>query len=1048
MTPPSAPGVTSATRDPAVTQQGVDPDVGPDNEPMDLRVSSPIFIGRSDELERLRMALERAGSGTASKFLVAGEAGVGKTRLVTELAGAAREQGRLVLSGGCIDLGDASVPYAPIVEALRTWARSATEDELAEILGHGRSELARLVPDLGQAPDSAPSAPGGLSLGSAQGRLFELVLGVLQRLSAAGAVILVVEDLHWSDRSTRDLLAFLVRNIRDMGVLLVMTYRSDELHRRHPLLPFLAELERSGHVERLELNRFDRREQGAQLRGIAGPDLDQALVDSIHARSNGNPFFAEELLVSARDRGTTELPPTLREVLLAHVAVLSEPAQEFLRIASAAGQRVDPVLLASATGVEGATLYETLREAVGHQILVPEMVAGEERYAFRHALLQEAVYDDLLPGERTRLHGAFARTLDDARIGGDSSRLSEIAFHWYAAHDVPRAFDSALLAAAAAEGSYAFPEALAQYERALELWDQVPDAESRAGSQRADLLEAAASVARFIEPTRAVAHVRTALGLIDEAADPIRAGLLHERLGRYAWIAGLGALALDAHRTAVRLIPADPPSEARARAVAGLAQILMLQRRYSESMVLAEEAVDLARSTGARQIEGHALNTRSQDRVHEGEVEEALADLTEALRIAEEVGNLDDIGRAYGNRIDVFDVAGRLEEGVAFAREGFEHARRLGLITFFGTHFLCNAANLLYRLGRWEESEAAARQAEEIGSEGINEILIREILARLAMARGQFKEAGEALRAARPLAVQAADGQVIEPVHASLAELALWERRPDEAARVIASGLQSMAQSPDIRHLELFALGIRAHADMAELARARRSAPEAATAVTAGGELVENVRKRYAVVARYPALAPQATAWMTLCDAESRRLEGVPAPDAWRASAEAWEAVGRPYPAAYCRWREGEARLAARGDRKLAAAALTQVVETAERLGAVPLRLEADALALRARLSLGSESPATPDQPPDDATRLGLTAREREVLALVAAGRTNRQIGEELFISEKTAGVHVSNILGKLGVAGRGEAAAVAHQLGLAGAAATTTIGDAGSTLR
>jgi len=1004
---------------------------GPDNGAMDVRVSSPIFVGRSDELDRLRIALDVAREGRAVKFVVAGEAGVGKTRLVAEFTEAARGGGHLVLSGGCIDLGDGSVPYAPIVEALRTWARGASDAELETILGHGRSELARLVPDLGQVPDAGTA--GGMNLGSAQGRLFELLLGVLQRLALSGPVVLVVEDLHWSDRSTRDLLAFLVRNVRDMGVVLIMTYRSDELHRRHPLLQFLAELERSGRVERLELGRFDRRELAAQLRGIAGPDLEPGLVESIHVRSDGNPFFAEELLMSVRDRGTAELPPTLREVLLAHIAALSEPAQELLRIASAAGQRVDPVLLAAATGVDAATLYETLREAVGHQILVPELAAGEERYAFRHALLQEAVYDDLLPGERTRLHAAFATTLDQARAAGDTSRLTELAYHWYAAHDVPRAFDAAITAAAAAEKTYAFPEALAQYERALELWDRVPEAASRAGHEQVDLLASAASVARFNEPVRAVAHVRTALGLVDEQAEPVRAGLLHERLGRYAWIAGLGGLALEAYRTSVRLIPADPPSEARARVVAGLAQILMLQRRYAESKVLADEAVELARATGARQIEGHALNTRSQDRVHDGEIEPALADLDDALRIAEEVVNLDDIGRAYGNRIDVFDVAGRLDEGVALAHEAFAIARHLGLLAFFGAHFLCNAANQLYRLGRWDESETAVRQAEEIDPMGINAILIQELLGRLAMALGRFEEAGRALRGVRPLAVQAADGQVIEPVHASLAELELWERRPAEAAGVIAAGLATLEHSPDIRHMELYAIGIRAQADLAELARARQSVADAESAISAGRELLDVVRQRHASAAQRPALEPQSVAWMALCDAEWSRVEGTPAPDLWRASAEAWESMRRPYPAGYSRWREAEALLAARADRKRAAAALAAVIETADLLGAEPLRHEAEALALRARISLVTDVPAVADAPSTDAARLGLTAREREVLALVAAGRTNRQIGEELFISEKTAGVHVSNILGKLGVAGRGEAAAVAHQLGLAG---------------
>jgi hypothetical protein len=356
----------------------------------------------------------------------------------------------------------------------------------------GRSELARLVPDLGSTGDGVSEGAGGaMNAGSIQGRLFELVLAVLQRLADRGPIVLIVEDLHWSDRSTRDLLAFLVRNVRDMGVALVLTYRSDELHRRHPLLPFLAEIERSGRVERLDLGRFDRRELAAQLSAIAGPDLDPVLVDSIHARSSGNPFFAEELLVSARDMGTSELPPTLREVLLAHVAGLTEPAQELLRVASAAGQRVDPVLLAALTGIDPAALYETLREAVGHHILVPEVLGGEERYAFRHALLQEAVYSDLLPGERTRLHAAYARALDEARLAGDGSRLSELAYHWYAAHDLPRAFEAARTAAAADESRYAFAEALAHYERALSSGTPSPR-RWRAPVDRVDLLAAAA----------------------------------------------------------------------------------------------------------------------------------------------------------------------------------------------------------------------------------------------------------------------------------------------------------------------------------------------------------------------------------------------------------------------------------------------------------------------------------------------------------------------------------------------------------------------------
>ncbi len=235
------------------------------------RVSSPVLIGRSVEFERLRAALRHARDGRSSTIVVAGEAGVGKTRLISEFADFADRDGAVVLSGGCIVLGDGSLPYAPVVEALRGLVRRLSPEELEAIVGNGRSDLARLVPDLGPAEDDGAA---GLDSSWAQGRLFEMLLGVLDRLAAMAPVVFIVEDLHWSDRSTRDLVGFLIRNLRDVRVALVLTYRTDDLHRRHPLVPFLAELDRSGRVERLEVGPFDRSESAQQLRAIAGHDLD------------------------------------------------------------------------------------------------------------------------------------------------------------------------------------------------------------------------------------------------------------------------------------------------------------------------------------------------------------------------------------------------------------------------------------------------------------------------------------------------------------------------------------------------------------------------------------------------------------------------------------------------------------------------------------------------------------------------------------------------------------------------------------------------------
>ncbi len=1009
--------------------------IGPIIGEVSSRVSSPVLVGRATELGQLQAALRLAQDGRSAAVLIAGEAGVGKTRLAASFAAAAETEGACVLLGGCLDLGEGAVPYAPIVEALRGLIRRTDPNDLEAVIGHGRSELARLMPDLGPVGEEDAS---GLRLGSAQGRLFELLLGVLERMAARAPVVFVVEDLHWSDRSTRDLLGFLIRNLRDARVMLLLTFRSDELHRRHPLLPFIAELGRLGRVERVELRPFDGGELAAQLEAIAGHTLDTNLIESIHARSGGNAFFAEELLMAAGEDGRADLPVTLRDVLLGRVAHLTEPTQEFLRVASAAGQRVDPSLVAAASNMDERAVYDALRECVNHQVLIPDPTSGEERYAFRHALLQEAVYEDLLSGERTRLHSAFARALEALSMA-DTSRTAELAYHWYAAHDLPRALESAVAAGDSAEQRYAFPEAVEQYERAAELWDQVADAESRAGRDRVDLLAALANVAGYHDPGRAVSHIQAAIREVDEAVDPVRHGRLNERLGRYAWIAGQGELAKQAYQQAVLITPVEPASEARARAMAGFAQILMLGGRYAESHSMAEDALALARTVGARSIEGHALNTRGLSRGVAGDVEGGLDDLGAALRIAEAVDNVDDIGRAFANKTWMLELAGRLEDAVAVAERGVATTAQLGLMRFFGTHLLCNIGSCLYRLGRWDEAEEAVRRAEDAGPFGINEILVQELLARFALVRGRFDEASQRLQPLAAGAERAVDIQFVGPVEASLAELALWQGRPKDAANRVGAAVRLIDHSPEIRIGEIYALGLRANADVAELARARRTSPaEEHDAVATGTSLLEGIRRRHAdVVATRPAVAHLSEVWLLLCEAEATRLHRRPDPEAWVRCAEAWDRLGQPYVAAYARWREAEARLAARRDRELAAEALRAALQTAQRLGAKPLEREIVALATRARLSLataehGTATGAAPE-PGDPADDLGLTAREREVLALLALGRTNRQIAEELFISGNTAGVHVSNILGKLGVAGRGEAAALAYRLGLVG---------------
>jgi predicted ATPase len=454
--------------------------------------------------------------------------------------------------------------------------------------------------------------PGRAGRPLVPGRLFELLLGVLHRLAERGPLLVVVEDLHWADQSTHDLLSFLVRNLR-AGVALLLTYRSDELHRRHPLRPFLAELDRSGRTERLELGRLGRRDLGELLAGIRGEPAPAALVSEILARSEGNPFFAEELL-AARVEGageSAELPEVLRDLLLARVEALPQATHQLLQIAAVAGQRVDHHLLAEVAGQPSESLVGLLREAVAHHVLV--VGAGNGAYAFRHTLVQEAVYDDLLPVQRPPLHAAYARALA-ARIKGQgdaaTAELGRLAYHWHAAHDLGRALLASVAAGQAAEAAYAQAEAAGHYERALELWDQAPEAAASSPLDRGSLLMRAAQAAsRSGADARALALANQALAEIDVTDEPIRASVLLERIARYQWLTGDLVAATASAERAVAIIPAEPPSAGRALALAAHGQMLMLRSRHQAAQARCVEAVAVARSAGARAVEGHALNS-------------------------------------------------------------------------------------------------------------------------------------------------------------------------------------------------------------------------------------------------------------------------------------------------------------------------------------------------------------------------------------------------------------------------------------------------------
>ena len=1012
------------------------------------RVSSPTFVGRRPELDRMEAVLLHAREGRPSVILVAGEAGVGKTRFVQQAAGLARASGARVLEGGCVQVGIEGLPFGPIVEALRNLTNDLTPGTLDELLGSGRAELSRLMPNLVRKGDE-PLA-GGQPDSSAQGRLFEHLLLMLGRLAEKAPLVLVVEDVHWADRSTLELLAFLARNLRQGPLAVMITYRSDELHRRHPLLPFLAELERSGRAERIELTRFDRTELAEQLAAILGAQPDAELVSRILARSEGNAFFAEELLMAGLNK--SRLPETLRDVLLARVATLSERAQDLVRVAAAGGSRISPQLLADVLGVPVDGLDAGLDEAVSMHILVSGDEGAEERYAFRHALVQEAVYSDLLPGRRTRLHAAFAKALaEDSAVGADASRAAELAYHWQAAHDLPRAFDTWIAAGIAAEGIYAFAQGLACFEHALELWDQVPDATARAPMDRADLLARTAHLSEAPDPHRSVAYIREAIDLLDPAADPTRSGLLHERLGNYTWSLMETRTAEAAFGEAVRLVPAEPPSVARSSVLSGLGRYHAMVGHATEAVALCEEALSVARAISARDVESRALRRLGLALVVQGDIEAGLSSIDRAREIDLELGDAYEVCADLCIRSEALLLAGRYPEAVPAARQAEDHSARHGLGARFGMLALTHLTFALLELGRWDEAVEAVARAQRRETPTQTEFTLEAFLLLIDARRGQFELAEPRAQRVQQMAANILGWEAFP----FLAELALWQADPlaaREAVRLGVAGFEG-EDAVAVRRLEsLFELGIRAEADLAALARTRHADAEVSETRRIGAAYLARMRAAAEDVEVAHPMRVQEAASLAACEAEFSRLEGVPEPDRWASAAEAYDGWLMPFDRAYALMREAEAVLAQHRDRPRAARVLKEAHGIAISLGALPLRQAVEGLAGRAGIALEANAVVTNEaagearlpetsraaalvrvKPPAPAPRgrHDLTPRELEVLRLLAAGHSDGEIAEALFISKKTASVHVAAIKGKLGARSRVEIATDAIGLGL-----------------
>ncbi|MFB9596916.1 AAA family ATPase [Saccharothrix longispora] len=974
------------------------------------------LVARSREVARLRAALDDAARGTAGAVLLAGDAGVGKSRLVDELAAAAGDA--LVLTGRCLGVGETGLPYLPFTEALGQVREAGLLDVAA------RPALAPLIPELalpaaheGGRSVSGPPHPVGRRSEQDVGqlRLFDAVHGLLGDLAGERPVLLVLEDLHWADASTRHLLSFLLPRLSGQRLLVVATYRSDDLHRGHPLRPLLVELVRLPAVQRLDLTPLSAIDARSFVAALSD-DLPDDVVLEVAERSDGNPFFAEELIAFATS-GAGHVPRTLAEVLPARVERLRPEAQRVVRIASVAGRSVRHELLRDVAAVDDVALDTALREAVQHHVLLVDRAGG---YAFRHALLREAVYGDLLPGERTRLHSAYA---DRTAAGGGRGAAAALAHHSLESHDLPRALRASVEAAQEAQAAGAPAEALRHLERAQELWPAVPEADRPPGVSELVLLRRASWAAGTSgHPERAVAFARTGTTILD-GADPETAAEMWRRFAQALQVLdGTEDEEFRAIEEAWRLVRDRPASPARARVLAVWAAALRHGREYARARERAGLAVADGRAAGAEAAVADALTTLGLLDEAAGEVSPAREHLTAAVACAMEAGAVSTELRArcfLG--LHHYDL-GEPAEAARVFDEGVARARATGLTwSSFGLELRIRQVLTKYCTGAWDD---AATAAEPPGLRVSSTVSARLAAAgtHVAVGRGEFEQAERMIRELR--ADWHRDLQIALITGGTGAELALWRGQPELAVERVADAVQWSRQGDEwfLAGIRLAALGVAGHADLAVRARRRRDRVAEEAAVRAGRELAGYARTTADLGSpRTGELGPEGRAWLARAAAEESRLTGPGDPVLWRRAADGFD-FGSVFEQAVCRWRLAEALLAA-DLRDEAVTVLRQAGAVADRLGAAPLREALDLVARRARVALRDTGPRDRVDP--------FTPRERSVLELVARGRTNRQVGEELYISEKTVSVHLSRIMAKLGASRRAEAVANAFDRGL-----------------
>ncbi|QDE33583.1 hypothetical protein FIV50_01470 [Microbacterium foliorum] len=943
---------------------------------MSLSAAGAAMVGREAEIAVMRGLFDRVVEGVPLAALVEGEAGIGKSRLLREF-GAEVVNRADVHVGWCLDLGASRTPFGPITGILRSIVTRMGADRVREELGVGVEALGMLLPALNPT-ERSQSSPD---------RLRDAIAALIEAAAEHAPQVLVVEDLHWADESTLALLSFLLRTLTHGRILLLLTCRSDDVRRGDAVSRFIGEATRARLLERVTVERLEISAVRQLAESITGQPLSDVALERIQDRAEGVPFFVEELAGCS----SGPLPGSLRDLLLARFDRLNDDARRVVQVVSGAERPLTHPLVTQLAGLPEVRLDEAIREATLSGILV----VADDDYRFRHALLREAVHDDLLPGERARLHRAYAEALEENCDDSDTADSAALAYHWQLAQDDRRALAAAVAAMFDAKSRFAFASAARFGELALDLWIQVPDAESVVGLDRLEMLRTLGSVLRNAgDGERALAVVNLALDEVDpDAVDPrMHARLLRDKAYYMMHLGRSGPIQLLQQSLEILERQVDD-DRLRASVLNQLASRYMIAGRLDEAIALATEAGTRAVRAGAEGEASIAANVRGGARAHLGDLEAGHREYAVALRLAH--GASPEM-RYRVNYSDLLGLLGRYRDAVSVAEDGLARARAFGVERTTGAIMAQNMAVPLLELGEIERVEGLLARERAQRTLRISHMYSTMTRVRVLSWRGRHDEAAEILREWHPAFEET--GRVERQIWYDevMMRVAVAEGRGDLAGALDEIRAMLADEGPVFLHQRRLLL--EAGWLIAELRAAGVDVAEASDEV------------RAAWLAQPEQLLGDA--WWSILDALL-----VPSGPALRAAVDLADSDDVPVTFRVTTRLELARLLVGAGERAEAAAVLGHALHEAERLGHVPLVRIVSGFSAAAGLSAASGIvTGAADADP-------LTARERQVLDLIAEGLSNRQIGERLFISVKTVSVHVSAVLRKLGVSTRTEAA-------------------------